>query len=379
MALHVLLRTVAMIWSLALSSPCLVFADSSLRIRPFFDFRYQYEDNVFQVPTERGEQRDFAAYIWAGVHVRAALDPRTRIAVRYEMAPRRFADVTEKNRYDHLLSGLWHRRLSRDVTLLTVANLGLRHQPNDRINEYFKQDISGQLQMRWNPSWSSRFGAELRNKYFPNSKHSRYSSVMVQGGLRRQLSAIAHVSAGYQVRAYRGVIDPRIIISELNENVGGVRQTVSFGFEGMALGRVLLNLKYQFEIDLASRELPRHEPLSREPEQRGEFGHHDGDEDDVDFNFANHRIGSFFIWRLAPRSNASLAARHHFKLYQDWIVPETGIKRRDNLTLLRLGFKQNLRDNFAARLEYAFATNDSNDPTQGYADNTYSIQLQFSF
>ncbi len=78
-----------------------------------------------------------------------------------------------------------------------VANLGLRHQPNDRINEYFKQDISGQLQMRWNRSWSSRFGAELRNKYFPNNEGSIYSSVMVEGGLRRQLSAIAHVSAGY--------------------------------------------------------------------------------------------------------------------------------------------------------------------------------------
>ena len=83
---------------------------------------------------------------------------------------------------------------------------------------------------------------------------------MVEGGLRRRLSAVAYVSAGYQVRAYRGVIDPRIIISDLNEHVGGIRQTASLGFEGMALGRVLLNLKYQFEIDLATRELPRHEP-----------------------------------------------------------------------------------------------------------------------
>ncbi len=176
------LRIAAIIWSMALNTPCLVLADPSLRIKSFFDLRYQYEDNVFQVPTERGEQRDFAAYIWAGVDVRAIPDAHTRIAVRYEMAPRRFADATRKNRYDHLLSGLWHRRLSRDATLLTVANLGLRHQPNDRINEYFKQDISGQLQIRWNPSWSSRFGAELRIKYFPNSKGSTYSSVMVEGG-----------------------------------------------------------------------------------------------------------------------------------------------------------------------------------------------------
>lgn len=60
-------------------------------------------------------------------------------------------------------------------------------------------------------------------------------------------------------------------------------------------------------------------------------------------------------------------------------MPETSTKRRDNLTLLRCGFKQDLRDNLAARLEYAFATNDSNDPTQSYADNTYSMQLQYSF
>ena len=372
------LRAAAIVWSVALNAPWPALADSPVRIKPFFDLRYQYEDNVFQVPKDLGEQRDSAAYIWTGVDVRAALDPRTRIAVRYEMAPRRFFDLTRKNRYDHLLSALWRRRLSPDATLLGVANLGLRHQPNDRINEYFKQDISGQLQVRWNPSWSSRFGAELRNKHFPNSEGSTYSSVMVEGGLRRRFSAIAHLSAGYQVRAYRGAIDPRIIMSGL-DNLRGTRQTASLEFEGMALGRVLLNLKYQFEIDLATRALPHHDPLSREPEQRGEFGHHDGDGDDVDFNFASHRAGSFFIWRFAPRSNASLAARHHFKSYQDWIVPGTGAKRRDNLTLLRLGLKQDLSEDLGARLEYAFVTNDSNDATRGYADNTYSVQLQYSF
>lgn len=106
------MRVAAIIWLLALSTSCLARADSSLRIKPFLDLRYQYEDNVFQVPTERGEQRDFATYIWAGVDVRAALAPDTRIAVRYEIAPRRFASATQKNRYDHLLSGLWRRRLS---------------------------------------------------------------------------------------------------------------------------------------------------------------------------------------------------------------------------------------------------------------------------
>ena len=372
------LRKAAILWSLALGTPWPALADSSVRIKPFFDVRYQYEDNVFQVPKDSGEQRDSATYLWAGIDVGAALDPRTRIAVRYEMAPRRFFDLTRKNRYDHLLSGLWRRRISRDATLLAVANLGLRHQPNDRINEYFKQDISGQLQVRWNPRWSSRFGAELRNKHFPNSEGSTYSSVMVEGGLRRRFSAMAHVSAGYQVRAYRGAIDPRVILSGIDD-LSGTRQTASLEFEGMALGRVLLNLKYQFEIDLATRALPRHDPFSREPEQEGEFGHHDGDEDDVDFNFASHRMGSFFIWRFAPRSTASLAARHHIKSYQDWIVPGTGAKRRDNLTLLRFGFKQALTHNLAARLEHAFVTNDSNDATRSYADNTYSVQLQCSF
>lgn len=38
-----------------------------------------------------------------------------------------------------------------------------------------------------------------------------------------------------------------------------------------------------------------------------------------------------------------------------------------------------LRDNLAARLEYAFAANDSNDSTRTYADNAYSMQLQYSF
>ena len=367
-----------MIWLLALSAPRPVFAESELRTEPFLDLRYQYEDNVFQVPAERGEQQDFAAYIWAGFHVRAALDPRSRIAVRYEMAPRRFADLTRKNRYDHLLSGLWQRRLSSEATLLTVANLGLRHQPNDRINEYFKQDISGQLRIRWNPSWSSRFGAELRNKHFPNSEGSTYSSVMVEGGLRRRLSAVAHVSAGYQARAYRGVIDPRILISDLNEKVGGVRQTASVELEGMALRKLLSNLKYRFDIDLATRDLPRHESFSREPEQGGEFAHRDGDVDDFDFNFINHRIVSLFIWRLTPRSNASLSVRRHFKFYQDWTVPGIGANRRDHLTLLRSGFKLDLLDNIAARLGYAFADNDSNDPAHSYTDNTYSIQLQCS-
>ena len=59
---------------------------------------------------------------------------------------------------------------------------------------------------------------------------------MVAGGLRRQFSATADVSAGDQIRAYRGVIDPRIIASDLNTYVGGIRQTASLGFEAWPWG-----------------------------------------------------------------------------------------------------------------------------------------------
>ena len=46
---------------------------------------------------------------------------------------------------------------------------------------------------------------------------------------------------------------------------------------------------------------------------------------------------------------------------------------------LRRNMLELLRDNLAARLEYAFAADDSNESTRSYADNAYSMQLQYSF
>ncbi|MBI1926602.1 hypothetical protein HYR99_20465 [Candidatus Poribacteria bacterium] len=111
-----------------------------------------------------------------------------------------------------------------------------------------------------------------------------------------------------------------------------------------------MDVKYQLEVDIATRELQRYEHLSREPEQTGEFDE-EHEDDDVDFNFLTHRVATMFVWRLSSDSTISLSARHHFKFYRDWIVPATNQKRHDNLTLLRLGFKQKLLTNLSARLD----------------------------
>ena len=372
-----LLRNVGVIVLFAVSFPDLISAESSPSIKPFFDLRYQFEDNIFQVPTSGGRKSDFATNIWTGVDVRGMVGVDTRFAARYEAAPRRFADFDEKNRHDHLLSVLLRRRLSRNVTLLAVGNMGLRFQPSDSINEYFKQDVRGQVKVRWNPLWSSKFGAELRNKYFPNNTESTYTSAMIEGKLRRNLGATSHVFGGYQLRAYNGAIDPRVLVSNLNRNMKGIRQTAGVGFESFAFGRVLMNLKYQFGIDRATRELQRREHFPNEPEQGGEFDHNDGDNDATDFNFLTNRLVGVLVWRLAENSNLSLSARHHLKSYRDWVVPIKDDKRRDNLTLIRLGYKLDLRENLSARVEYKTENNDSNDPTQKYTDNMYSVQLQF--
>jgi hypothetical protein len=354
-------------------------AESSRSIKPFFELRQQYEDNIFQVPTENEPQKDFATHLWTGVDFSARFDEKTRLSARYEAAPRRFADFAEKNRHDHLLSLLLRRRLSSNLTFLTVGNIGLRFQPNDAIHEYFKQDITGQVQIRWNPLWSSQFGVQFRNKYFPNNKNGTYTSFMVEGKLRRRIGSVSQVRGGLSLRRYDGAIDPRVLVSELNRDMEGVRQTTSLSFESMLFGRVLTDLRYQFEIDIATRELQRYERFSREPEQVGEFEDDDDDDDDADFNFTNHRVATIFVWRLAKSSSVSLSARHHFKFYRDWIVPQTDKKRRDNLTLLRLGFKQNLIEGLSARLEYVLEKNNSNDLTQKYTNNAYSVRLQYAF
>ncbi len=378
------------IWTIAVSCPASTYAQGTFDLKPFFEIRQQFEDNIFQVPKEgtlavdgtpqRKPQKDLATTIWTGVDFSARFDEKTWMNARYEAAPRRFMDFEEKNRHDHLLSILFRRKLSRDVTFLTVGNIGLRFQSNDSINEYFKQDVTAQVQIRWNPLWSSQFGVQFRNKYFPNNKNSTYTSLMVESKLRRQLGAISQVRAGYQFRTYDGAIDPRVLLSDINTDMDGLRQTASLWFENMLFGQVLMDMKYQFEIDIATRELQRHERFSRESEQTAEFDSDDDDDDDeVDFNFTTHRATTMFVWRLFSHSSVSLSARHHFKFYRDWIVPTTDRKRRDNLTLLRLGFKQSFIQNLSARLEYILEKNNSNDPSQEYTNNTYSIRLQYAF
>ena len=358
--------------------PATTYAERSFSIKPFFDVRGQFEDNVFQVPTESGPQKDFATNIWSGVDFRARLDEKTRLSARYEAAPRRFADFSEKNRHDHLLSILFRRRLFREATFLTVGNIGFRFQPNDSINEYFKQDFTGQVHVRWNPLWSSQVGVQFRHKYFPNNKKSTYTSLMVEGSLRRLIGAVSQIRAGYQFRTYDGAIDPRVLVSTFNKDTEGIRQTANLWFESMLFGQVLMDLKYQLEVDTATRELQRHERLPREPEQTGEFEEED-DDDDVDFNFTTHRAATMFVWRSSSHSSVSLSVRHHFKFYRDWLVPTTNRQRRDNWTLFRLAFKRELLSDLSSRLEYILEKNNSNDPTQKYTDNAYSVQLQFVF
>ena len=357
--------------------PRTTFAEGQLSIKPFFEVRQQFEDNVFQVPSESDPESDFVTNIWTGVDFKASFDKGTHLFARYEAAPRQFADFEEKNRHDHLLSVLFRRRLLRNVTFLGVGNLGLRFQPNDTIQEYIKHDYTGQVHVQWSAPWSSQFGVEWRNKYFPNNKNNAYISLMAEARARRRLGALSHIQAGYQIRAYDGAIDPRVLLSGLNPDMDGVRQTVGLSFESMVFGRVLMDWRYQFEVDIATRELQRHERLPSEPEQTSEFD--DDDEVEVDFNFYTHRVGSMFVWRMLQRSTVSLSARHHFKFYRDWIVPTTNKKRRDNLTLFRIGFKQDLLEHLSTRLEYTLEKKNSNDPSQEFTGNTYSIRLQYTF
>ena len=365
-------------WLIGVCFSAATYGERSFDIKPFFEIRGQFEDNVFQAPTERQPQKDFATTIWTGVDFKAPIDEKTWLSARYEAAPRRFADFSEKNRHDHLLSLLFRRRLFRDVSLLTVGNIGLRFQPGAPINEYFKQDFASQAHVQWSPRWSSQVGVEFRNKYFLNHKDSTYTSLMVEGSLIRRIGVVSQIRSGYQFRIYSGAIDPRVLVSDLNNDIDGTRQTASLRLESILFGQVLMDVKYQFEVDIATRELQRYEHLSRELEQTGEFeGEHE--DDDVDFNFLTHRIATMFVWRLSSDSTVSLSARHHFKFYRDWIVPTTHQKRHDNLTLLRLGFKQKLLQSLSARLEYTLEKNNSNDPTQKYTDNAYSIRLQYAF
>jgi len=355
---------------------------SSLRIETFLEVRQKYEDNVFQVPIGSKPQRDFVTNLWTGIDLKIRFDEKTRFSTRYEAALRKFTDFERKNRRDQLLSLLFQRKLGRKFSLLTFGNLGVRSQPNDQINNYFKQDFVSQAYTRWTSLWSSQFGMEYRRKSYPHNYYSNYNSVMAEGNLRRRMGVFSQIRGGYQFRAYRGAIDPRVLQLKPNEEMKGIRQTASIWFESMLLGQLLMDWKYQIEFDTATRGLQRQERFSKEVKQTSEFEgeHEDFDEEEaIDFNFLTHRVATMLVWRLFSNSTVSLYARHDFKSYRDWLVPTTNRQRHDDLTLLRLYFKQKLFSNLSARLEYSLEKNNSNDPTQKYTDNIYSIGLQFAF
>jgi len=204
---------------------------------------------------------------------------------------------------------------------------------------------------------------------------------MVEGKLRRRLGVISQIRGGYQLRAYDGAVDPRVLQSNLNKDMNGIRQTASIWFESMLFGRVLMDWKYQLEFDIATRELQSQEHIFREAEQPGEFDDDedfDDDEYEVDFNFLTHRVAAMLVWRLFSNSTVGLYARHDFKFYRDWLVPTTNRQRHDDLTLLRLYLKQKLFSRLSARLAYSLEKNNSNDLTQKYTNNIYSVGLQFA-
>lgn len=161
----------------------------------------------------------------------------------------------------------------------------------------------------------------------------------------------------------------------------GFRQTASLWFESVLSARVLMEWKYQLELDIATEDLQRQTGFPRTGEQAGEFeGEYEDfdDDEDMDFNFMNHRAGMLLAWRLFPQSTISLYARYDSKFYSDWPVPTTNKQRHDSLILLRIYLKQGLFSNVSARLQYSLEKNNSNDPMQKYTDNTYSIGLRFT-
>ena len=70
---------------------------SSLRIETFLEIRQKYEDNIFQVPVESKPQQDFVTNVWAGIDLKIRFNEETRVFARYEAAPRRFTDFSQKN------------------------------------------------------------------------------------------------------------------------------------------------------------------------------------------------------------------------------------------------------------------------------------------
>jgi hypothetical protein len=336
------------------------------------------------VSEENKPQGDFVTNVLAGIHMKAQFNEKTRGSSRYEAAFRRFTDFDPNNRQDHLLSLLFRRRLRDNISILALGNLGLRYQPNDRINNYYKQSIATQASVRWLPSWSSQFGMQFRYKSYPHNSLSNYSSAMLEGNLGRRVGNRSQIRGGYQFRTYNGAVDPRVLQLEPGEEMEGFRQTASLWFESIISAKVLMELGYQMELDIATEDLQRPIDFLQKDGRTGEFEDYDDDfdgeeDEDMDFNFLNHKAIAMLAWALSSRSTVALYARYDAKFYSDWPVPMTNKQRHDNLILLRIYLKHKLFSGLSARLQYSLEKNNSNDPTQKYTDNIYSMGLRFVF
>lgn len=361
---------------------CVASAETEISLKPFIEARYGYEDNILQVPKENDPQGDFVTNILAGTNLGMKFNEKMRGSARYEAAFRRFIDFDKSNRQDHLLSLLFHRKLRRDISFLALANLGLRSQPGDNINEYYKQSITTQARVPWNSFWASQFGFQFRYKYYPHSRPSNYSSMMLEGNLERRMGLFSQIRGGYQFRTYNGSLDPRVVQLEPGDELEGFRQTASVWFESLLASRILMEWKYQLEVDIATEGFEHLTGFTRWEEQTGEFeGEHEDfdDEEDLDFNFINHRVAVILAWRLFSRSTIALYVRHDAKFYEDWPVSGTNGQRHDNLSLLQIYLKQKLFSGLSARLRFSLEKNNSNDPTQEYIDRIYSVGLRFVF
>ena len=368
-------------WVILLCYGAIASEGAEHSLKPFIEARYGYEDNILQVPEDNEPREDFVMNALAGIHINVKFDEKSRGSARYEAAFRRFMDFDRNNRQEHLLSLQFYRRLRRNISLLTLGNLGLRSQPNEDINDYYKQSLATQARVQWGLIWASQFGFQFRHKHYPHSHPSNYSSVMLEGNLRRRIGIFSQIRGGYQFRTYNGSLDPRVLQLEPGDELEGFRQTVSLWFESVLSSRILMEWKYQLEVDTATEGFELLTGFPRLEERDEEFDDDDDfdDEEDEGFNFINHRVTLMLAWRLFSRSTVALYARHDAKFHDDWPVPGTNSQRNDNLSLLQIYLKQELFSSLSARLRFSLEKNNSNDPTQEYTDRIYSIALRYTF
>ena len=369
-------------WTITLCCIATASTGAEFSLNPFLVAQTGYEDNILQVAEENNPQKDFVSDIQTGIYIKAPLDDKTRYSARYETAFYKYNDFDKNNRMDHLLSLLFYRKLRHKLSLLAHGNIGLRSQPNDSINNYYKQSFAAQTLVQWNSLWLSQFGTQFRHKSYPYNDRSNYSSLMLEGDLGRRMGVLSQIRVGYLFRAYQGAIDPRVLQLKPGEKMKGIRQTASISFESMLSEKVLMNWKYQFELDIATKGLQSQTGFPRLKEQTGEFEgeYEDFDYDeDKNFNFVNHQVEVMLAWRLCSQSTMALYARHDSKFYSDWLIPMTNSQRHDNLTSLQIYLKQRLSSDLSLRLQYSLERNKSNDPMQRYTDNIYSIGLRYGF